>query len=346
MENPRLTFATPTVITGDKSLVSLVAHELAHSWSGNLVTNATWRDFWLNEGFTVYIERRIIEAVFGRRRAQMDAVIGLRDLADARATIAVAGDRTLLPDLDGRDPDDAFSVVPYEQGALFLTWIESKVGRPAFDAFIRAWFDTHAFQSATTEQCLAFLKTHLLNAHPGLVTDAEIDEWLHSEGVPAFAALPHSDAFDLVSVERERWLSTGDTHALSRAGRAWTTQEWLHFIDALPRDLSADRLVALDEAFSLTSSTNAEIAHVWFRLAIAAGYTAALPAIERYLLRIGRRKLIVPLYRDLTATVSGKLLAARIYAQARPGYHPLAQSAIDALVPVGPYTSRRLETRL
>jgi aminopeptidase N len=160
------------VITGDKSLVSLVAHELAHSWSGSIVTNATWSDFWLNEGFTVYIERRIIEAVFGRRRAQMDAVIGLRDLADARATIAVAGDRTLLPDLDGRDPDDAFSVVPYEQGALFLTWIESKVGRPAFDAFIRAWFDTHAFQSATTEQCLAFMKTHLLNAHPGLVTDA------------------------------------------------------------------------------------------------------------------------------------------------------------------------------
>jgi hypothetical protein len=162
----------------------------------------------------------------------------------------------------------------------------------------------------------------------------EIDEWLHSERVPAFATLPHSDAFDHVSLERENWLSTGDTHALATASRAWTTQEWLHFIDALPRDLSADRLVALDDAFSLTSSTNAEIAHVWFRLAIAAGYTSALPAIERYLLRIGRRKLIVPLYRDLTVTLSGKLLAARIYAQARPGYHPLAQSAIDALVPV------------
>jgi aminopeptidase N len=155
MENPRLTFATPTVIAGDKSLVSLVAHELAHSWSGNLVTNATWRDFWLNEGFTTYLERRVVEALYGRHVADMQAVIGLNDLADSRKTLDKPGDRTLLPDLTGRDPDDAFSTVPYEQGQLFLVFLESKFGREVFDLFLRKWFDEHAFQSATTEQFLA-----------------------------------------------------------------------------------------------------------------------------------------------------------------------------------------------
>jgi len=141
MENPRLTFATPTVIAGDKSLVSLVAHELAHSWSGNLVTNATWHDFWLNEGFTTYLERRIVEALYGKHTADMQAAIGVSDLAESRKTLEVAGDRTLLPDLTGRDPDDAFSNVPYEQGQLFLVFLESKFGRGAFDAFLRKWFD-------------------------------------------------------------------------------------------------------------------------------------------------------------------------------------------------------------
>ncbi len=184
MENPRVTFATPTVIVGDKSLVALVAHELAHSWSGNLVTNATWRDFWLNEGFTTYLERRIVEAVYGRRLADMERIIGLRDLAQARAEVSMPGDRTLLPELEGRDPDDAYSVVPYEQGALFLSFLESRFGREAFDQFLRRWFDEHAFQSVTTEQFLAFLTAHLLSSKPGAVTDAQIQEWLHTETIP------------------------------------------------------------------------------------------------------------------------------------------------------------------
>lgn len=332
MENPRLTFATPTLIVGDKSLVSVVAHELAHSWSGNLVTNATWRDFWLNEGFTVYLEGRIIEAVYGKARADMDAMIGFNDLANARKEITVAGDRTLLPDLTGRNPDDAFSQVPYEQGALFLRWIESKVGRPAFDTFLRAWFDTHAFQSATTEQCLAFLHTHLLEAYPGLITDPQIQEWLHSEGVPSFTVLPRSDAFANVEGVRDAWMKTGDANAMAAASAAWTPQEWIHLIDTLPRDLTATRLLQLDEQFGLTTSRNAEIAHVWFRLAVGANYQPAYPALEEYLVRIGRRKLIVPIYRDLVATPAGKAMAVRIYDRARPGYHPLAQNTLDQLV--------------
>jgi aminopeptidase N len=335
MENPRLTFATPTIIAGDKSLVSLVAHELAHSWSGNLATNATWQDFWLNEGFTTYLERRIVEAIYGKRRADMEAVIGLRDLESDRGTLTEPGDRTLLPSLEGRDPDEAFSTVPYEQGALFLSFLEATYGRETFDAFLRRWFDEHAFQSVTTDQFVAFLGANLMQAHPGLVTDAQVDEWLHAASVPAFAVLPASDAFAGVERARDRWLEGGEPGALAATAGAWSTQEWIHFVDTLPRDLDAAKLSVLDDRFHLTGSTNAEIAHVWFRLSIAARYRAAYPAMEAYMVRIGRRKLIVPLYRDLAATPEGLAFARGVYAKARDGYHPMAQDVIDPLIKSG-----------
>jgi leukotriene-A4 hydrolase len=329
MENPRVTFATPTVITGDKSLVSLVAHELAHSWSGNLVTNATWSDFWLNEGFTTYLERRIVEAVYGKPRADMEAMIGVRDLEDSRKTLDVPKDRTLLPDMTGRDPDDAYSTVPYEQGALFLTFLEAKFGRETLDAFLRRWFDGHAFESATTEVFLAALRTELMAKNPDAITEAQVQEWLHSETVPSFAVLVQSDAFTKVAGIRDTWLKGGAIDVVASAASAWSTQEWVHFIDSLPRRMDAARLTTLDKQFALTTSSNAEIAHVWYRLAIANQYTAAYAAMEQYLLKIGRRKLILPLYRDLAATPAGLKVALGIYKKARAGYHPLAQSAID-----------------
>lgn len=332
MENPRLTFATPTVIAGDKSLVSLVAHELAHSWSGNLVTNATWPDFWLNEGFTTYLERRIIEAVYGKARADMEAMIGVADLADSRSTLEIPRDRTLLPDMTGRDPDDAYSTVPYEQGALFLAFLEAKYGRQTFDGFLRRWFDGHAFQSATTSTFLAFLKAELMDKKPGVVTDAQVQEWLNTEGVPSFAVLPKSDAFVKVEQARDAWIGGGAVDALAAATNAWSTQEWIHFVNALPRTLSPAQMRALDGRFGLTTSTNAEIAHVWFRLAIATRYQPAYAAMEDYMVRIGRRKLVVPLYRDLAATAEGKARAARIFAKARDGYHPMTRSAVEEIV--------------
>jgi aminopeptidase N len=332
MENPRLTFATPTVIAGDKSLVSLVAHELAHSWSGNLVTNATWPDFWLNEGFTTYLERRIIEAVYGKPRADMEAMIGASDLAESRKTITVPGDKSLLPDMAGRDPDDAYSSVPYEQGALFLTFLEARYGRAPFDAFLKRWFDSHAFQSATTDEFLAFLKAELMDKHPGEVTEAQVQEWLHTESVPAFAVLAKSDAFVKVENARDAFLAGGTPRELADASRVWSAQEWIHFVDSLPRTLTQAQMRALDGGFNFTTSSNAEIAHAWFRLAIATRYQPAYAAMEEYMIRIGRRKLIVPLYRDLAATPAGKARAVAIFAKAKEGYHSMAKTAVEGLL--------------
>lgn len=333
MENPRLTFVTPTIIAGDRSLVSLVAHELAHSWSGNLVSNATWRDFWLNEGFTVYLERRIVEALYGDARAQEEAVLGVRQLLEEFAVLP-PGDEVLAIDLRGRDPDEALNEVPYEKGRLFLYWLESRFGREAFDAFLRGYFDRFAFRSITTEQFLEHLEAALLAPHPAAATRAEVDEWVYRPGLPAFAALPDAAGFDEVDRERAAWLDgRGAVRDLHIAG--WSVQQRQHFLDGLPAGLAPARLAELDAAFAFSTTENSEIAFSWFRQAVRSDYRAAFPALERYLVAIGRRKFIRPLYAELMRTAQGAAFARRVYAVARPGYHPIAQASLDVIVATG-----------
>ena len=308
MENPRLTFATPTVIAGDKSLVSLVAHELAHSWSGNLVTNATWSDFWLNEGFTVYVERRVLEKIFGPNREEMEAVLGRREL-DREMGGLPESDRVLHIDLTGRDPDEGCTLVPYEKGALLLRTIEQAVGRERFDQFLRGYFDRFAFQSITTAEFLDYLRRELPNPVP-------LDEWIFRPGVPAGAAEPHSEVFAQIE---SGW--PANTHG-------WTTHHWLHFL----RSQREPDMARLDREFRLTESGNSEITAQWLLMAIRSGYEPALPKLERFLQSVGRRKFLKPLYVELMKSAEGAARARRIYANARAGYHPIAQTTIDAVV--------------
>jgi leukotriene-A4 hydrolase len=349
MENPRLTFATPTILAGDKSLVSLIAHELAHSWSGNLVTNATWRDFWLNEGFTVYLERRIQEAVYGRARADMEAALGLRDLTEELATLEDR-DEILHVDLKGRDPDEGFTDVPYEKGALFLLHLEQTFGRARFDQFLKSYFNHFAFQSITTEQFVAYLKQNLLDKNPTLAARVPVDEWINKPGIPANAPKPTSPAFARVEQQAKRWLSREVPAARIPAAR-WTTQEWLHFLkfvqDAfappsgsagvspassteLSQTEKARLMGELDRAFNLTRSGNSEIAFQWLLMSIRNQYEPANARLDEFLLSVGRRKFIRPLYQELAKTPGGKARAMEIYRRARPTYHPIAVTSIDA----------------
>ena len=330
MENPRLTFATPTILAGDRSLVSLVAHELAHSWSGNLVTNATWRDFWLNEGFTTYIERRILEEVYGTRRAEMEAVLG-RDVLLEELDRLDDADEILHVDLAGRDPDEGMTQVPYEKGALLLRHLEERTGRARFDEFLRGYFDHFAFRSITTADFVAYVRRHLPNAEPDAGAPVRLAAWIDEPGLPADAPRPESDAFGAVERQLAAW-TVGRQRAADIETAAWTTQEWLHFLSAAASDLSADRMGALDDAFGLTRSGNAEIAHQWLLAAIRAGYRRADDRLQRYLTGIGRRKLIAPLYEALAATPGGRDRALAIYRRARPGYHPISVDAIDAIL--------------
>lgn len=330
MENPRLSFITPTVIAGDKSLVNLIAHELAHSWSGNLVTNESWRDLWLNEGFTSYVENRIMEEVFGRDRAVMEQALDAQGLNFEIAELN-PGDTQLYIDLAGRDPDDAFSGVPYTKGQLFLIYLEQKFGRQRFDQFILNYFDNHAFQSLGTANFVKYLKKSLLDKYPGIVSDKDVNEWIYEQGLPTFVPKPTSDAFKIIDDDISKLLSDEMTLA-QLPTKNWTLHEWLHFINNLPLTLTQERMNQLDAAFNLTQSKNAEIAHAWYLLSLRVGYEAVYPAMSDYLVAIGRRKLIVPLYKALAESEQGKVWAKKVYLKARPGYHPLAQGTIDNIL--------------
>lgn len=329
MENPRLTFATPTVIVGDRSLVSLVAHELAHSWSGNLVTNASWKDMWLNEGFTSYVENRLVEAVFGVEQAQMENVISQHGLREEMATLAKANQLLALAPLTGRDPDEALTDVPYVKGAWFLSFLEQRFGRERFDAFLRSYFDHFAFQSIDSADFLAYLNTHLLAPAPTVVSAAEVDAWLNQPGIPKFASAARSTRFAAVDSAAERWLKRRSA-ANEIDGAQWSTQEWVRFIEKLPTKLPPKRLLELDDAFQFTGTANGEIAQRWYPLAERSGYFEARPAMASFLKRIGRRKLIMPTYEALAASKDGKAFARRVFAAARAGYHPITVASVEA----------------
>ncbi|HEY2781448.1 MAG TPA: M1 family metallopeptidase [Steroidobacteraceae bacterium] len=328
MENPRLTFITPTVIAGDKSLVSVIAHELAHSWAGNLVGNATWRDFWLNEGFTDYMESRIMTAVYGEQRSAMEAVLGVADLRGDLAKLKPA-DQVLAIDLRDRDPGDGFTYVPYEKGRLFLNYLDSKFGRERFDGFLRGYFEHFAFKSVNSAEFMTYLQENLLDRFPGIVTRAQINAWVLSPGLPADAVLPVTTMFQPVDEARAAWL--GGKLAAKKIGADWVTQQWLRFLDDMPA-LSAAQLADLDKAFGFTKTQNAEIADSWFKLVIADDYRPSYPRLEEYLTNIGRRKLIEPLYEGLMKTAAGTETAKRVFTKARPGYHPETVKAIEAIV--------------
>lgn len=329
MENPRLTFATPTILAGDKSLVALVAHELAHSWSGNLVTNATWSDFWLNEGFTVYLELRITEAVYGRNQAAMQAVL-MRQELDRELARLDDRDEILHVDLDGRDPDDGFTEVPYNKGALFLKTLEAAYGREALDEYLRAYFGRFPFKSLTTAQFEEDLQVHLLNAGRPSFT-VPIKEWLYEPGVPEGAWQPQSEVFSEVERAVQPWLD-GNASAASMPAAKWSTQEWLHFLQLLPKDIGATRLGELDGAFHLTRTGNSEILCEWLVLSIKNQYEPAYPRVREFLTSMGRRKFLRPLYEELARTEQGKQLALSIYRQARPTYHPISVAAVDGIL--------------
>jgi aminopeptidase N len=331
MENPRLTFATPTILAGDRSLVALIAHELAHSWSGNLVTNATWADLWLNEGFTVYIERRIVEALYGRERAQMEALLGQQLLEDTLEELGDADER-LLPDLEGRDPDEALSDIAYEKGASFLVALERSYGREHFDPFLQRWFSEHAFSSVTTAEFERFVERHLIRAAqplPGRKVP-DLQAWIHGPGAGPQAPELDATVFAEVDAALAKFVA-GTLEGAELPVAEWTPHHWLHFLHAIPSDLHRDRLAELDRAHGLTGSGNAEILALWLEVGVRHGHRQVDDALRRFLVGVGRRKFLLPLYEALLAA-DRRGEALEIYAVARPGYHPITQHSLDALL--------------
>lgn len=328
MENPNLTFFTPTIITGDRSNTDVLAHELAHSWSGNLVTNATWADGWLNEGFTTYFENRIMEALYGKERAaiysDLDYAGMLRDVKNA------GGDSAPSTRLHG-EPGEGAGQLDYLKGSTFLRTIEYAVGRKRFDTYLRGYFDRHAFQPQTSAGFLADIRKHLIKGDTALEAKLQLDRWVYQPGVPSNAVQVKSDTLAKVDAQLAAFKAGGPASAIDTTG--WQTQQWQRLLGGLPRQQSAARLAELDAALRLTSSKNAYVQSAWFDLAIANRYEPVIPALEEYLTRVGRNLLVTPLYRGLKAQGEwGTPIAKRIFEKAKPGYHPVTVGAVTRIL--------------
>ncbi|MBB1178662.1 aminopeptidase [Pseudomonas sp. FW305-3-2-15-E-TSA4] len=338
MENPKLTFATPTIIAGDRSLVSLVAHELAHSWSGNLVTNATWNDFWLNEGFTVYFENRIMESVYGHDRAMQEQVLGWGSLQDTLKSLP-APDTRLHLDLQGRDPDDGMNDIAYEKGALFLRTVERTVGRDRFDAWLRGYFDRNAYRPMTTAMFLDDIRTHLVKGDAALESQLQLDAWVYQPGLPSNAVAPVSNAFK--PVDDAAWaFFVGKGPASAVPWKDWNTQQRQRFLGWRPPVgngsgdwLTDAQLADMERTLNLANEGNSELTFAWLQIALAHRYQPAVATAERFLTSQGRRKFVLPLFQTLWNEGDwGRPIARRIYAEARPLYHPVTSGSVDDLV--------------
>lgn len=329
MENPNMTFATPTVLVGDKSLVSLVAHELAHSWSGNLVTAASWRDIWLNEGVTTYVQGRITEALYGKRQADEEALLDIHTLQREVGSLPANAQR-LAPQPGNIDADDTLSDVAYNKGSWFLRTLEQRFGRDTFDNYLKGYFNHFAFQSITTEQMLDYLKPNLIDKYPGKMSWDEVKQWVYDTGIPKNAPIPDSPRFDNIDKERAAFLA-GTQDADKLDAKDWNTQEWMYFLDGLPDAPPLEKMQQLDAAWHLTGTPNAEIGMRWYVHAIAAGDKDVWPAAAEHMTRIGRLYLTMPVYRALSKTPDGLAFAEQVYAKAKSGYHPLTQQAVEAL---------------
>lgn len=338
MENPMLTFATPTIIAGDRSLVSLVAHELAHSWSGNLVTNATWDDFWLNEGFTSYFENRIMEAVYGRDAAVQEQALAWDGLQDELKTLAAADTRLHL-ELAGRDPDEGMNTIAYDKGAAFLRTIEQIAGRERFDAWLRGYFERNAWRPMTSERFLEDIRTHLIKGDAGLEQKLQLNAWVYEPGLPSNVQAPVSRAFEPVDAAAEAfYVAKGPASAVP--WKDWNTQQRLRFLSWRPQGLAAGadwltpaQLADLERTLKLDREGNAELVFAWLQAALANRYEPAVATAERFLTSQGRRKFVLPLFQTLWAEGDwGRPIATRIYAEARPLYHPVTSNSVDQVV--------------
>ena len=330
MENPNLTFLTPGVIAGDRSLTSLLAHELGHSWSGNLVTNATWDDVWLNEGFTTYVEHRIGEAVFGRHEAEMQDVMSRKVLADNMTDYGKGhADTRLKISTHGRNPDDSLSDIPYEKGYAFLQAVEKAVGREAFDKFITQYFNDHAFQSITTEAFLDYFNKHLIKENKALAKKIKAEEWIYKSDIPSNIPAVKSEDFDRIDAIQKSWRKTG---VKGLAKQIKSTNEKQHFIDYLPKDITAQEMAALDDEFHFTDQGNFVIKRQWFAIAIRQRYEPAYPAIEQFMIATSRTGSLTTLYREMIKTAEGKIWAKQIFDRAKPAYHATTVEAIGNLL--------------
>ncbi len=327
MENPRLTFANAIFLTGDRADTSLVAHELAHSWTGNLVTNASWEDFWLNEGWTTYAEFRICERLYGREYVELAAVRDRNLLFEDYERFRPTPQYTQLKfPMQGVDPEETFSRVPYYKGLFLLILIEQSVGRETFDAFIHGYILDHAFRSLTTEQFLDYLRHNL----PQAFDRVAIEEWIYQPGYPADGPVFRSRAFEAVEVAAAAFIADGRLTQAQLAG--WSPDQIVLFLQQMPETLPPAACRQLDRVLDMPHCQRFVTQSLFYSLAIRSGYRAVWPRAEALLLASGSRLSLMRLFRAVAQAPWTRSKARALYERARRGYHPLTQQEIERLL--------------
>ncbi|XP_005106910.1 leukotriene A-4 hydrolase isoform X2 [Aplysia californica] len=314
MENPCITFVTPTLLAGDRSLADVIAHEISHSWTGNLVTNVTFEDFWLNEGHTVFLERKILSRLHGEPYNQVHANVGWQHLQDAVSSQIASGEEPytkLVPDLRGVDPDDAFSAVPYEKGFALLNFLQTLLGGAAvFDVFLRAYIEHFKYQSISTQQWKDFLYSYFSSqADQDKLNSVDWDKWLFETGMP-----PYQPNYDL-SLARPvldlsaRWAAQPDSNLdcfspndLENVS-SLLIKEFLSSLSSVEPQISLAKVQKLEEVYHFNSVRNSEIRFVWLRLCLKVQWREAVPYVLNFVNEQGRMKFVRPLYRDMYAWV-------------------------------------------
>ena len=353
MENPRLTFVNPTILAGDRSLVSVIAHELAHSWSGNLVTNRTWDDFWLNEGFTVYFEQRIMEVLYGKETADILAQLEFQEMQEEMKEI-LAGkhpeDSQLHLNLKGRNPDDGMTTIAYIKGAFFLKTLESKVGREKFDRFLKHYFNVFQFKTVSTAAFITEMENNLLLSKK---LSFDYDEWIFSNGLPKNSVIINSSRLKRMESLAKRF-SAGENVFEPVVSYQWQkiknskkkkrikivskikrddfiVQEWQTFIRGLSDDISIEKLKYLDATFNFSTWGNSEVMAEWFVLNIHRENRVIRPAIEKFISKVGRRKYLLPIYKALVSNPEDKLWAKKVFDNSKAYYHAVSRNSIAKL---------------
>ena len=332
MENPRLTFISPTLIAGDRSLVSVIAHELAHSWSGNLVTNATWEDFWLNEGFTVYFENRIMEEIYGKESADILAYIEFQELENELKMISEGDfpeDTHLKLNLKGRDPDMGMTSIAYVKGAFFLKTLENHVGRELFDQFIFSYFNKYSFKTVTTEVFKEYLEKELLLPNN---LEFNTDEWLYKGGIPSNCLVLDPPRFKRVKELANRVSYKDMLLDASYKIEDYLTQEWLVFIRSLSDTIHVNKLRNIDEILNFKACGNSEIMTEWYVLGLKNNYQEIKPDLEAFLMKVGRRKYLEPIYKQLAKNTEDLSWAKRVFKNAKHNYHFVSNKTIEEIL--------------
>ena len=337
MENPNLTFVTPSLLAGDGSLSYVIGHEISHSWTGNLVTNKNWENFWVNEGFTTFMERKLDGMIYGEEMESLESIVGLNDLIRDIEMFGENNNYTqLMPNYENVDPDDGFCSIPYEKGFQFLIYLESLVGKDAFQNIMQEYIKKYAFQSVDYNAFKEVYENYVIDNTEGddgknILNDIDWDSWLYSKGKP-FADFHFSSSLedDAIQFAEKYFSKKGNFEGDYELFKNWHTNVKVYFLNYVLNNINKvdDKVYKLirDNLKMNDDDYNMEVKNLWYQIGIKSKHDDVIPGMKKLLTSIGRMKYLKPLYKCWYEY--NKKDARNFFDKNKNLYHSIAQKNI------------------